>query len=193
MADQKTQSHYLSHPGPTYGWRPAQHCWVASGLCDTHQTQPSLRPLTFPLICGSRQSNAIINKDHKQVTAFIPLKFRVQKRSFCGCSGSCLVDLFHILSPQGNKTVACWWHSIDTTECQLVVYTLGLLQSAKYATCLYRMLNQALVFWTHRPGWIPIPAGGHLQLNTLLPDNVLYMWSIRNAVWNDTTDTCIII
>lgn len=42
-------------------------------------------------------------------------------------SGSCLVDLFHILSPQGNKTVACWWHSIDTTECPFVFYSPGMI------------------------------------------------------------------
>lgn len=45
--------------------------------------QPSQCSMTFSLICSSRQSNAIINKDHKQVMAFIPLKFIVQKRSCC--------------------------------------------------------------------------------------------------------------
>ena len=44
--------------------------------------QPSLCSLTFAFICCSRQSNNIINKDHKQVMAFIPPKFMVQKRSF---------------------------------------------------------------------------------------------------------------
>lgn len=83
-ADQKTQSPHASHPEPTNGWRPVlDHC-ATSGLCDTLQTQPCLCSLTFLLICGFRQSNAIINKDHKQVTAFIPLKFMVQKRSFSG-------------------------------------------------------------------------------------------------------------
>lgn len=80
----KKQSPHAPHPEPTGGCRPMQgHC-AASGLCDTLQTQPSLCSLTFPLICRSSQSNAIINKDHKQVMAFIPLKFMVQKRSFCG-------------------------------------------------------------------------------------------------------------
>lgn len=80
----KKQSPHASHPEPTGGWRPARDHGAASGLCDTLQTQPSLCSLTFPLICRSSQSNAIINKDHKQVTAFISLKFMVQKRSFSG-------------------------------------------------------------------------------------------------------------
>lgn len=80
--DQKT-NHHASLPEPTSGCRVRDQCG-ASGLCDTLQTEPCSCTLTFPLICSSRQSNAIINKDHKQVMAFIHLKFMVQKRSFSG-------------------------------------------------------------------------------------------------------------
>lgn len=83
-ADQKKKKQSPSHSEPTGGWRPEQAHWLASGLCDALQTEPGLCSLTFPLIGRSVQSNAIINKDHKQVMAFILLKFRVQKRSVCG-------------------------------------------------------------------------------------------------------------
>lgn len=48
------------------------------------QTQASSCCLTFPLIYCSTQSNTVINKDHKPVTAFITLKFMAKKR---GCRG----------------------------------------------------------------------------------------------------------
>lgn len=54
------------------------------GLRDGFQSHLCLCFLTFSLIHSFRLSNAIINKDHKQVEAFIFPKFMVQKRGFSG-------------------------------------------------------------------------------------------------------------
>lgn len=113
----KKQSLHASHPEPTGGWKLMwDHC-VASVLCDTLQTQLSLCSLTFPLNCCSSQLNAIINKDHKQVMAFIPPKFMVQKRSFCGWQFWLLFGRYLPHSPATRQ-----WHVGDIVLTELNVH-----------------------------------------------------------------------
>lgn len=42
--------------------------------------------------------------------------------------GSSMVDLLHILWPQGNKIKDCWWNSIDRTDCPPEVLSRGPLE-----------------------------------------------------------------
>lgn len=61
---------------------------------------------------------------------------------------SCLVDLFHILWPQGNKIVGCLWLSTDRSECQSLVLGPGPMHCchAKCTTCATEYKNASIKF-----------------------------------------------
>lgn len=94
-------AYFYSMPTPSKDTRskndPLMHLILGSpadmDLCETtvlhlgyvvlsNTAQPVFPDLSFDL--SFQPVKHIINKDHKQVTAFIPLKFMVQKRSFSG-------------------------------------------------------------------------------------------------------------
>lgn len=79
--------------------------WGNGHLCELHQGFAILSELdpfslTFALIRASRQSNAVINQDHKEVMAFIPLSLRYKKGGLLTLDSFafCLMDLFQILT-----------------------------------------------------------------------------------------------